>query len=123
MPSTEPMSRVFLRNLAIEADIGCYAEEKGVMQPLIVTIDLMLGVSRFSDEDLGGTVDYTQLAGVVKVLGSSHIDLIETFAERLCEHCLALPNVRQARIKVEKPKAVPHGMAGVEIVRMAQRGS
>ena len=34
MAAPEPVSRVFLRDLAIEADIGCYAQEKGVMQPL-----------------------------------------------------------------------------------------
>jgi dihydroneopterin aldolase len=114
-----PLSRVVLRDLAVEADIGCYAHEKGTLQPLNVTIELTLRVDRF-DEDLDKTVDYTALADRARRLGATHIDLIETFAERLAAECLALAHVAAARIVVEKPRAVPGAMAGVEIVRLAQ---
>jgi dihydroneopterin aldolase len=121
MPALEPKSRVFVRDLAIEADIGVYAEEKGVPQPLIVSIELTLDVERFADEDLAGTVDYTELAGHAHDLGRGHIDLIETFAERLAERCLRFPTVVEALVRIEKPRAVPNAMAGVEIRRRPQR--
>jgi 7,8-dihydroneopterin aldolase/epimerase/oxygenase len=113
-------SRVYLRDHRIEADIGVYAEEKGVLQPLIVTIELALDVPRFVEEELGETADYTRLASFAKDLGKDHIDLIETFAERLADRCLALPRVLEARIRIEKPKAVQDAMAGVEIRRRRQ---
>src|SRR4051794_32656912 len=121
MPALEPKSRVFLKDLTIEADIGVYADEKGVPQPLIITIELALDVERFADEDLAGTVDYTQLARYAHDLGKRHIDLIETFAERLAEQCLGLPQVVEALVRIEKPRAVPNAMAGVEIRRRPQR--
>jgi dihydroneopterin aldolase len=111
------LSRVMLRDLEVEADIGYYAQEKGVPQPLIVGIALDLDVQRFGDDNLDKTVDYTSLAAHARALGASHIDLIETFAERLAERCLALPHVVRARITIDKPKAVPGAMAGVELVR------
>ena len=111
------LSRVMLRDLEVDADIGYYAHEKGVPQPLIVGIALDLDVERFGDEDLDKTVDYTQLAAHARALAAEHIDLIETFAERLAERCLALPHVLSARVTIDKPKAVPGAMAGVELVR------
>jgi dihydroneopterin aldolase len=119
MMQITPVSRVFLRDLVIEADIGIYAHEKGVMQPLVVSIDLTLDGAWFGDEDIARTVDYTELAGHARELGRTHIDLIETFAERLAARCLGLAGVLSARIRVDKPKAVPNAMAGVEIVRLA----
>ena len=90
------------------------------MQPLMVTIELTLDATRFASDSLEQTVDYTKLAAHAHALGATHIDLIETFAERLAEHCLAFAGVAAARIRVEKPRAVPQAMAGVEIVRLAR---
>jgi 7,8-dihydroneopterin aldolase/epimerase/oxygenase len=119
MGETTERSRVFLRDLEIEADIGYYAEEKGVKQPLLVTMELTLGLRRFREEALHETVDYTELARRARALGDAHIDLIETFAERLAAECLAFPAVDSVRVEVRKPRAVPGAMAGVEIVRRA----
>jgi dihydroneopterin aldolase len=123
--SGEPacLTRVFLRDLEIEADIGYYAQEKGVMQPLLVTIELTLARARFTEEALEETVDYTALAAKARALGASHIDLIETFAERLADQCLGLPSVGTVRVEIRKPRAVPNAMAGVEIIRRADVAS
>src|SRR4051812_48328312 len=118
MDSSNQTSRVFLRDLKVEARIGYYAQEKSTTQPLVVTIELTLGVKAFKDDDLGGTVDYTPLAHHGRALAASHIDLIETFAERLSERCLTRDGVMAVLIRVEKPRAVPDGMAGVEIIRV-----
>jgi dihydroneopterin aldolase len=115
------LTRVFLRDLEIEADIGYYAQERGVMQPLLVTIELTLARDRFTEEALDETVDYTALAAKAKALGASHIDLTETFAERLADQFLGLPSVDTVHVEIRKPRAVPNAMAGVEIIRRASR--
>lgn len=117
MTDAAPASLVFLRDLTVEARIGYYAHEKASTQPLVVTIELTLDVARFEDEDLAGTVDYTALAADVHALAARHVDLIESFAERLAAQCLARPHVRTARVRIAKPNAVPNAIAGVEIVR------
>jgi dihydroneopterin aldolase len=111
--------RVFLRDLRVEAHIGYFPGEKGVRQPLVVTIEIEVAGADFTRDELSQTVDYTTLAGFVETLAAGHIDLIETFAERLAERCLALPRAGAVLIRVEKPCAVPGGMAGVEITRTA----
>lgn len=111
------VSRVFLRALELEARIGYYAHEKHGTQPLLVDVEATLDTPRFGDDDIARTLDYTKVAAIARELAATHVDLIETFAERLAERCLALAHVEDVRVRVEKPRAVPGAMAGVEIVR------
>lgn len=111
-------SRVFLRALTLDAHIGYYAFEKGAAQPLVLDIELSLDTRRFGDDRISRTVDYDILARHAHELAASHVDLLETFAERLADRCLTLDHVLAVRVRIEKPRAVPNAMAGVEIVRL-----
>jgi 7,8-dihydroneopterin aldolase/epimerase/oxygenase len=111
-------SRVFLRALQLDAHIGYYAHEKGVRQPLFADVELTLDDARFGDDDIHGTVDYGKIAEAARALADEHVDLIETFAERLAQKCLAFALVSSVKVRIEKPRAVPGAMAGVEIVRV-----
>ena len=115
-------SRVFLRALTIEAHIGYYAFEKGVTQPLVIDIELHIDSLRFGDDNIARTVDYDVLARHAHELAATHVDLVETFAERLADRCLALNHVLAVRVHIEKPRAVPNAMAGVEITRVRTAG-
>ncbi|WP_448949891.1 dihydroneopterin aldolase [Labrys neptuniae] len=118
MTEARSYSRVFLRAFTLEAHIGYYQHEKGVTQPLIVDVELTLAQARLGDDDIGGTIDYDKIAAIGRELAASHVDLIETFAERLAQRCLAFERAASVRVHVEKPKAVPGAMAGVEILRV-----
>jgi len=111
------VSRVFLRALQLDAFIGYYAHEKGVRQPLVADVELTLDGERFGGDDIQGTVDYGKIAEAAHALADEHVDLIETFAERLAQKCLAFALVSSVKVRIEKPRAVPGAMAGVEIVR------
>jgi dihydroneopterin aldolase len=110
------MTRVFVTGLKVQAEIGVYKHEIGRVQPLVVDVELDLptaGAGRLSD-----TLNYeTILAAARAIAGGGHIELVETFAERLAHACLADPRVTKARVRVEKPLALaPDAVAaGVEI--------
>lgn len=118
MSLTAPASHVFLRALTLDAHIGYYAQEKGGRQPLVLDIELSIDTQRFGDDRISRTVDYDILARHAHELAASHVDLLETFAERLADRCLTLDHVLAVRVRIEKPRAVPNAMAGVEIVRL-----
>lgn len=118
MTELRPYSRVFLRALTLEAHIGYYTHEKGVSQPLVVDVELTLAGESFGEDDIHGTVDYDRVAKIARELAGEHVDLLETFAERLATRCLAFALVKAVRVHIEKPRAVPEAMAGVEIVRV-----
>jgi dihydroneopterin aldolase len=110
------MTRVFVTGLKVQAEIGVYKHEIGRVQPLVV--DVELDVPTAGAERLSETLNYeTILAAARQIAGAGHIELVETFAERLARACLADPRVTRARVRVEKPLALaPDAVAaGVEI--------
>jgi dihydroneopterin aldolase len=111
------MTRVFVTGLKVQAEIGVYRHEIGRVQPLVV--DVELDVPTAGAERLSETLNYeTILEAARAIAGAGHIELVETFAERLGRACLADPRVTQARVRVEKPLALaPDAVgAGVEII-------
>lgn len=110
-------NRVFVRDLRVEAYIGYYEHEKGHTQPLVIEIELSVSATDFHSDRLNRTVDYDVIAGHARTLAKTHVDLVETFAERLADACLAHPLAQAVRIRIEKPQALADAIAGVEIVR------
>lgn len=122
-PSREPRpahrvvtTKVFVRGLHLDAEVGVYPHERGRLQPLVVDVELDVAAAGF--ERLTDTIDYTTVAAAARELAASgHIELVEVFAERLAERCFDDPRVTRARVRVEKPLALaPDAVAaGVEI--------
>lgn len=110
-------SKVFVTGVRVQAEIGVYRHEIGRVQPLIV--DVELDVPTDGSDRLADTVNYeTILQAAQAVAAEGHMALVETFAHRLAERCLADPRVTKARVRVEKPLALaPDAVgAGVEVV-------
>ena len=110
------ITKVFVRGLKVDAQIGVHDHEHGRAQPLV--IDVELDVPTAGAERLSETLNYENILEAARAIaGAGHIELVETFAERLGQACLADPRVTQARIRVEKPLALaPDAVAaGVEI--------
>jgi dihydroneopterin aldolase len=110
------MTRIFVKGLTVQAEIGVYRHEIGKVQPLVV--DVELDVPTAGAERLADTLNYeTILASAQAVAARGHVALVEGFAERLARACLDDPRVSRARVRIEKPLALaPHAVAaGVEI--------
>lgn len=110
------VTKVFVRALKVEAWIGVYDHEHGARQPLVIDVELDVAASHC--ERLGDTVNYETIGQSARAIADAgHIDLVETFAERLAQACFADARVNRARVRVEKPLALaPHAAAaGVEI--------
>ena len=110
------ITKVFVRGLTVEAQIGVYKHEKGRAQTLVVDVELDVAVNNWNV--LSETVNYEVIAAKArKVAAEGHRGLVETFAHHLAEACFEEPKVTRARIRVEKPTALaPEAeAAGVEI--------
>jgi dihydroneopterin aldolase len=78
---------VKVRELPLLADIGINPDEIGRRQPLVITVEAML--DSVDIDQISQTVDYRRLVSEAEALASEHIPLIETFAQRLAERCMA----------------------------------
>ena len=115
--SRTTMTKVFVTGLKVQAEIGVYRHEIGRVQPLVV--DVELDVPTAGSQRLSETLNYETILDAARgIAAEGHIELVETFAERLARACLADPRVTQARVRVEKPLALaPDAVgAGVEVV-------
>ncbi len=118
------LRHVFLRDMVLPASIGVHPHEHTVAQRVRINIDL--GVEDTPDEvgpdELGRVVDYEKVANAVRaIVGSGHVRLAETLAERIAAACLRDTRVRLARIRVEKLDIFADAVsAGVEIERRQQ---
>jgi dihydroneopterin aldolase len=114
------LRRVLVRDLVLPARIGVHKHERD--GPQRVRINLDLGVregAQAIDDDLANVVNYAEIvAGIRKLIGGSHVNLVETLAERIAGMCLADARVRAATVRVEKLDVYADVAAvGVEIER------
>ena len=120
LPLSEGLPRrmgmtVHVRGLEVQASIGVYDHEKGRLQTLVLDVELDLGAAPV--RELADTLDYDAVARIVRSLASGeHIELVETFAERVALSCLDDGRVLAVRVKVDKPGAIPGAAAaGCEV--------
>ena len=112
-------TRVFVRDLTLSARIGLHQHERLADQRIRINLDLAVAIPASVDDDYDKVVCYGELVtGVRRVVGSGHVNLVETMAERIADMCLADRRVLSARVRVEKLDVFPEASAvGVEIER------
>lgn len=125
------LSRIFIRELKIDASIGVHPHELEQTQPIVVGLDLKVAPSvegdrivympppREGDELARDVVCYESLSNMVRALAEAgHVDYVETLCEQIARNCFEDDRVVEVTVRVEKPQAIPAAAAaGVEITR------
>lgn len=111
--AAERTVEVTISGLQVAADIGVYAHEHGRPQPLMVNI--VLGIEAPACDRLDETVDYQRVADDAHALAQGRTALIETYAMRLAERCIAYSGVHHVEVRVSKPGALRGGLAGTRV--------
>ena len=115
-------TRVLVRNLLLHARIGLHQHERIADQRIRINLDLAVDFGGPVDDDYDKVVCYGQLVtGVRGVVGTGHVNLVETLAERVAEMCLTDRRVLSVRVRIEKLDVFPEAEAvGIEIERFQQ---
>lgn len=113
-------NQIFVRDYVVDCNIGVYAEEKGVTQKVRLTVEAELGKAvRSARDDMAEVPSYTDLIDAIHAsMEGGHINLVETFAERIAAHCLRDRRIGSVLVRIEKLERGP--VRGVEIVRSRQ---
>ncbi len=112
---------IFVHDHVIDCHIGVYAEEKGVTQKVRISVDATLSHSVFaSTDDMEHVPSYADIIdGIEAIAAEGHINLVETFAERIASHCLLDKRIVGVTVKIEKLERGP--LRGVCIQRPRRR--
>lgn len=114
---------IFVKDFIVDCNVGVYAEEQGVTQKLAFTVEARLAPHVHSAKDeMVEVPSYADIIdSIVALARSGHINLVETYAERIAEGCLADPRIVAVRVRLEKLERGP--LRGVEIIRPATRSA
>lgn len=112
---------IFVRDFVVDCNVGVYAEEQGVTQRVRFTVDARLARDVFTvDDNMADVPSYADIIDFIVALArAGHINLVETFAERIAEHVLSDKRIVAVRVMLEKLERGP--LRGVEIIRPATR--
>ncbi len=116
----KPLRHVFVRDFVLACRIGVHRHEHGREQRVRINVDLAVQENGAGLEDrLEHAVCYEKIvAGIRTIAAAGHLNLVETFAERIAGLSLEDPRVEEARVRVEKLDAFPDvAGVGVEILR------
>lgn len=95
---------VFVRNLVLMCSIGIYEHERHKKQRVRINADLTVVPLAATDaEDIDDVLNYeTIIEGARAIADAGHIDLVETFADRVASLCLTDRRVESVRVTIEK---------------------
>ena len=110
--------KVFIRDLVLYCLIGVHRHERDGKQRVRINIDLTVADDPVDDR-LSNIVSYETLIERLRALANAgHINLVETFAERIAELCLVDSRIHAVRVRVEKLDVFADASSvGVEIER------
>ena len=111
---------IHLRKVRVRCILGVYPEERKKPRKVEMDVSLECDARRAAKSDaLGDALNYERIeAEVIAIAKQGRCRLIETLAERVAKGCLSHPQVRRARVVVDKPGALPHTKSvAVEIER------
>jgi dihydroneopterin aldolase len=116
------MDHVFIEDLRVEAVIGVHDWERGLHQPLLLSIEFAFDNRRVAASGaIADTFDYAAAAALLREWAAQwQGELLEQFAEACCAMLAARFGARELDLRVAKPLAALHlgcARVGVRIRR------
>lgn len=118
------LDAVFLEGIELFGYIGVLEGEKRDGQPFLIDVELGLDLRQAGRSDiLAHTVNYAEVFALAEqLMDEARYDLIETFAEQLCEEIFSYFDLPQTvAVTVRKPEAPIDGKFGSVGVTIRRR--
>lgn len=102
------MDIIFLHNLRIDTVIGIYDWERRTKQTIVVDLDMAADIRKAAASDhIDDTLNYKGVAKrLIKFVGESQYQLVETLAEKVAEVVLTEFDVPWVKVRINKQGAV-----------------
>ena len=119
-----PGYRIFVRDLVLAVSIGIHAHEKRQRARVRINAELLVGMRLPKNDDFTEVMNYETIVSGIKALAEGrHINLVESLADRVAQHCLKDRRVRAVRVAVEKLDIYPEADSVGVLVERRQAGT
>lgn len=105
------MDTLYLKDLKLNANLGCLAWEKKIQQPVLINLSFSYNIQAASkSDDIAQALDYTQVIQAIEnCIQSKHYELIEHLADSLTLNLFKqFPPMESMTLQLAKPNIVPH---------------
>ena len=113
-------NKIIIRDLIMTMSVGIHAFEKENLQRVIVNVEIDVPHNpQWEEDDINDVLSYADVVGDIENIAKrNHMNLVETFAERIAAAVLSYPHPTQVRVRVEKPDIFENiAGIGVDIIR------
>ena len=115
-------TKLFLRDFAVEVEIGIHEFEKAAAQRVLISIEMDVdggsdAASEIGDDDIAAVLDYDFLRReILALIAGRRFNLQETLCRSIVEIVARRPQVHAALVSIRKPDVYPDCAAvGVEM--------
>lgn len=100
--------RIFIRDLKVETQIGIYAWEQKIKQPVILNFEFAVDIRKAAASNaVADTIDYHQLIlRVQEFITRNHFPLLEALAEQVADLVLHEFKVVGLKLTASKPNVL-----------------
>ncbi len=104
------MEKIVIEQIAIDAIIGVYAQERIKKQPLLIDLELQYDASQACDSDnIEHALDYHKIClDIHQFVRESKFHLLEALAKAIAKRVLSNDSVFSVRVNISKPRALEH---------------
>lgn len=108
------MMQIHVKECALKASLGVYAEEKNAPRDIVVNASLVLADRLWEkaarSDAMVDTIDYVAVENAMKAVAEAkHYDLIEHLIYEMAKRIFALhKDIEQLSLEIEKPGALKH---------------
>jgi dihydroneopterin aldolase len=104
-PSDIIEQQIFVNCLELEMSIGVLPEEKLTKQRVVIDADITVTPTQnWQADNIQDVVSYADIVDdIKKIAAEGHINLVETFAQKIIQACMMYKDVQQVSISVHKP--------------------
>lgn len=113
-------SVLLIRELELHIFIGVHPSEKAARQRVLVSVEVFLrDKPDISNDCIDTVLSYQEIIiGIEGIADQGHINLVETYAERIADYILEFPEAKSCTVRVEKPDIFANAASvGIEISR------
>ena len=114
------MDKVFIEDLEVETIIGIFGWEREVKQIVRISLEMSFDTSKAGKSDkIDDALDYKKIGkSIVNLVENSSFFLVEKMAEEIALLVLKNKQIKDIKLRVEKPGALRGSKSvGVEILR------
>jgi dihydroneopterin aldolase len=96
--------RIFVKDLELFCFIGIHPHEKEKPQRVLINLEITFEKILCDKDEIDSVVSYEDVIDKIKkIMDQGHINLVESFAERIAHFCLQDSRVHKVCVSVEKP--------------------